>query len=371
MKKQTRNLGTALACVLCFSLLTTGCSLFGGSKEEPLDLPVMESTLNGVELKRDNQGLSDSDREHLTYAKEKWASFKNAFNEFGNMMGKYTERIRTDALIVTDSQDYVNTRDALIEACTRIEAVKPEGIPQGMKNCYDQLVMATNRARWMISQVEQKNGVNLPQDFNDIQPVITDVDNRMTQFTQAIENSGLEAAQASMPALDWNAESNRQPTLRDTFNVVDLGIRWGASRWVVMGVEGLRQNAFSQDTLSYTGKYYQYGGTRTYHFNEFGQLDSYTYDLNGADFVPPESPGDEVYNDIYEISAILEYCFVLDKAALKIPPTTTAEGNYEVVIDQPAETVQIVGNPNNPAEPIHITVTAKRADAAQGEQPPQ
>lgn len=364
MSKQKQRVSLVLALLLCFSVALSACDMLkksgGNNEQEPLNLPPMQATAGDVELTKDAQGLTEVDHQYLSYAKEKWAKFKSAFDNFGAQMNTYVDRIFNDALLVDDSAEYVNSRNELLSACHAIEAVNPLHVPAGFKNLYDQMDYACNQCRGLISRIKQTNGTNLPAGYDEIKPVVDGLDGQVKSFFDTVAASGIDAAQSVIPALDWAKISAVRPDNRKTFNVSDLGIKWGADRFTVMGVEGLQENAFNSDTLTYPCEVYQYKGTRTYHFNEQGQLDSYYYEMDPASY-DPNKTGDPVYDDVFELSSIVMYFFILDKPAQPITPVNDGTGKLVVTFDPPAESVVLSGVSGDPAAPIRLDVTAKTA----------
>lgn len=362
-----------LVLIFCFSLSLSACDLLQkGDSDVPADLPVMEQSPENAELKRDEKGMTESERQHLAYGKEHWSKFMTALAEFGEKMDGYLEEINVKATPIEKLPAYTESRDKLYKAAKNLEAVNPDGIPEGcFKTAFDQMVVAANRTRYMLSQVEQQNAYNLPEAYNDILPFINDTSDTLSEFLDKVDQEGLAAAEGMVPAVDWGAEearwsdlANSQIQNREVFNVFDLGIRWGASRYEVMGVEGMQADAMAKDQLVYPVHVYQYDGVRKYNFNEYGQLESYVYELDPASFddhymVDPNA--DDLTNDMRNLSAVLEFHFAPDQIAELQYPEDAGDGTGDVIVtfDQPAEFVEMRGNTANQAGPIVITVSGK------------
>ena len=367
MNMNKKRLALLLSLLLIISNGLSACDMLklGGSDLDLPAPPVMEDAGENVELKRDGQGMTEAEKQHLSYAKDQWKRFYNATANFGETMDKYLEDIFSKALIVNENKDYLASKDKVIAACLALEQVKPEGIPASMKDLFAQFSVASNRMRGLISDIYVWNGTTLPEAFNEIVNEVETINQMAESFFTKADKEGVEAAAAEVQAVDWAAEESRERKLRETFNVYDYGIKWGASRYEVMGVEGMKENAFEVETLSYPTHVYQYGGTRNYHFNEHGQLDSITYELNGADFDRTHEgvagTGEPVFDDIYELIPVVQYAFDTSTYAYWKDPYQAPDGSGDIYyeFDFPAETVVLRGNPAAPDEALRIIITAK------------
>lgn len=360
MMKSEKRFSLILIMMLAFAILASSCQYLGfGDKNNGLAVPSMVENPEDLELTIDEKGLNEIDRQYLAYGEEKWGQFVKAFDAFGKAMDSYLDKVFNDAIFVTENKDYIQSRDDLMKAIRNIERVKVEEIPQGFKNVYGKLYQVTNRARYLISITEQKNATNLPNDFDAIKAEIHPFKEDIEAFFATVKADGLEAAVAAVPAIDWTVEEARETDLRNTMNVYDYGLKWGASQWDVMGVEGLLEGGYKAENLSYATKVYQYDAVRTYHFNEYGQLDSYSYIIDGASFNRGNFQ-DPLYDDIYELSSIVMYYFVLDSPALPTTPQDDGTGNYVIVFDQKSEIAELRGN--IATGQITLTVTGKTVD---------
>ncbi len=355
-----------LTLIFCLCIGLTACDklngVLGGKADEGVALPSMEQEPRAEALSKDAQGLTESDHQYLAYAKDKAERFNTAFSEFGTKMDSYVDKIFTASLVIKDSKEYTETRDALYKACAQIERVRPDALPEEIKNLYEHLYYVANQARAMLTQVFQRNGTNLPKAYDDCKAVIDPELSKINAFIGTAESTGVDAAQNELDALDYDAILAAHPENRNTGNVSDYGIKWGASRFEVMGVEGLLPDAYSKEELGYACDLYNYKATRYYHFNEYDQLDSYRYDVDGSTFDYTHTSEDPVYNDVYDLAPLVMYWFVLDTPALPQTPTSDANGVYTVSFDLAAETVVIAGDSTAPNDPIRITVTAKRLE---------
>lgn len=365
MNKPSTRLSLFFALVLSLSLLLTACDLFPGSsngQEQPegVQLPDMVEEPGAAELSKDEHGLSKVDAQYLEYSKDKSERLLSSIRGFGERIDSYLNKIFDEAIYIKDNADYTASRDALLQACKDVERLSFKDMPAFLKNQYEQLVVLANRSRFMIYQIMQSNGTKLPDVYNELKRLADSYQQQADQFFNTVNSQGPEAASQLIAPLDWAAEEARKVELFGTFNVHDLGLKWGASRHEVMGVEGLLSGAEDKEYLAYETKVYLYTGTRSYHFNEHGQLDGYDYALNTASY--DKTPGNNnVYEDLQAISPVLMYAFVLNTPAVPVTPTDQGGGIYAVSFDQAAETVLMTGDVNDPAKPVRIEVRAKRA----------
>jgi hypothetical protein len=362
MTKRISRLLLVVSLFLAMSLSLSSCEQLqnlGLGKGPAVDVPPAVGEAEKVELSKDEKGLDEIDRQYLAYAKDKWSSFEKAVDKFGSSMDSYLDRVFNEAAYVNDQKEYVQTRDKLMEAVHGFEAVDPAGMPEEFKNLYGKLFLAGNRARYMINIIQQHNATNLPEDFDAFKAEIAPWQDEINKFFSDVDATGLAQAAANISPVDWQAEEARETNNRNTFNVADYGLKWGASRWDVMGVEGLRENGYNAEVLSYKTKTYQYDSVRNYHFNEYGQLDYYTYDIDGSTFDRGNYPDDPLYDDIYELAPMVMYHFVKDSPALRQQPYNDGMGNLTVSFDQPAETVLLTGAPDGS---ITLTVTGKTVE---------
>lgn len=355
----------ALGVLVSMTLLLCSCDQIKSitSGDGKVEVPSMAQGAEAMELTRDDKGLSDIDRQYLAYGKEKWDQYYKAVEDFGQTMNKdqsFLTQMREYAVDIKGEKDYQQVRTDLMSAAQRFEKVDPAQIPQSFQDFYDKLYTVANRARHFIYRVEEMNATNLPDDFTDFQSELAPYKEQIEKFISAVESDGLDAAAGSIPATDWGQEDTRHVELRDTFNVADLGLKWGSSQWDVMGVEGLKKDGYNAELLSYPNHVYQYDTVRNYHFNEFGQLDYYTYDIDGDSFNRGiYSQTDPLFDDIKEISSIVMYYFVTDQPAIPAEPAGDGAGNYTVQYDMPAETVLLEGRADGT---ITLTVTGKTTD---------
>lgn len=364
MTKKTLSC-TIMLLLLSLSLTLSACNLLDKDKgnSSGMTLPSMVVEGDGVSLERDEKGFSEVDRQYLAYAKEKWRMLQSASDRFGQEKDGFLDRIHNKAAIILKDEVYVSTRNDLLNAVNAIEYADPDKVPAPMKNLYSQMLVASNRARRLIYQVLSVNGIDIEENYASYRQTLDSVNESVQAFFAKADSEGLEAAAASMPAPDWAAlAEDRAVDNVKSFNIGDYGLNWGVSRWAVMGVEGLQENAMSMETLSYPCHIYQYDCTRTYHFNEQGQLDSYHYSIDGASF-DRGNYDDPVYDDMYELSAIVMYAFILEGPAIRSQPIDTGDGHWQVTFDPAAESVVLSAVQNDPQQNIQLDVYAKRAAA--------
>lgn len=372
MFNKNNRTGLLLVLLFCLSLSLSACDLLKkGDSDVPADLPVMEQSPENAEIKRDEKGMTESERQHLAYGKEHWNKFITAMVEFGESMESYLQEIKVKATPIDQIQTYKDSRDKLYKAARFLEAVDPTGIPESFKPAYAQMVVAANRARYMLSQIQQQNAYNLPDEYNNSLPFIDGIREQVVAFFDKVDAEGLAAAQGMVPNVDWAAEESREIKNREVFNVFDLGIRWGANRYEVMGVEGMQADAMSKEELVYPVHVYQYDALRKYHFNEYGQLDRYVYELDPHSFDDHYfdgqryvSTGDPLLDDLNSLSAVVAFHFVPDQVAEAQPLQDASDGSGDLVVvfDQPAEVVELRGNTAIQEGPILITVSGKNVE---------
>ena len=132
-----------LTLIFCLCIGLTACDklngVLGGKADEGVALPSMEQEPQAEELSKDAQGLTEIDHQYLAYAKDKAERFNTAFSEFGAKMDSYVDKIFTASLVIKDSKEYNETRDALYKACAQIERVRPDALSEEMKNLYEHL----------------------------------------------------------------------------------------------------------------------------------------------------------------------------------------------------------------------------------------
>lgn len=357
-----------IAILLVSTMLFTACDkinldLF--NKKDELEIPTMAQDLDHVQLERDENGLNESDRQYLAYAKDKADGLNKAAANFENGIEAFLKEVYETAQYIYENKDYSDAKMKIMEVVRQVEAVQPDQIPEEFVEAYTRLYQISNRLRHMLFQVESKNATNLPEAFNDMMEEIKPFQEDLNSFFETINKDGLGAAAAAIPTTDWEAEEGRTVSLRNSFNVADFGLKWGSSRWDVMGVEGLVQDGFKAENLSYNTVVYQYNAVRTYHFNEYGQLDSYKYDIDADSFTPNDYPDNPVYDDVKELSAIVMYDYISDTYAMPQEPYNDGAGNLTVSFDPPAETVVLQGN----VESLTLVVEGKTVDEVQGETP--
>lgn len=362
MNRKLRGFSSALVLLVSMSLLLTGCDKLGlSASSKSLEVPTMAPAAAGVELSRDNKGLTEADHQYLAYAKEKLTNLDKGLETFGQKMSSYVDDIMKTAKDVEEYGDYVKTRNNLLEIAAQIEAVDPAQSPEAFKEVYNKLDLCANRVRHMLMQIEDKNATNLPAIYDTTKAEIQPFKEALDQFFAQVDSQGLDVAAANMPPTDWAAETERHDNLdlRNTMNVADYGLKWGSSRWQVMGVEGMQEGGASAETLSYNKVAYQYNAVLTYHFNEYGQLDSYTFDFDPASFNRGNNE-DPVLDDVIELSAIVMYYFINDSPAIPQQPVFDGVNGYTVSFDPPAEHVLLSGNPDS----LTLVVKGKTADEA-------
>ncbi len=365
MNRKLRGFSLALVMLVSMSLLLSGCDKLGlGGSDKGMEVPTMAPTVEGVELSRDNKGLTEADHQYLAYAKEKWTNLEKGLENFGEKMPGYVDDIMKTAKYVDSYPDYVKTRKALLEVAGQIEAVDPDQTPEHFKEVYNKLYLSANRVRHMLMQIEDKNATNLPAIYDTTKAEIQPFKEALEQFFTQVDSQGLDAAAANVPPTDWEAEKTRHDglDLRNTLNVADYGLKWGSSRWQVMGVEGMQEGGATAETLSYNKVAYQYNTVLTYHFNEYGQLDSYTFDFDAGSFDRGNNE-DPVYDDVLELSAIVMYYFINPTPAVPQQPVFDGVNGYTVSFDPPAERVLLSGNP----ESLTLVVEGKTVDEANAE----
>lgn len=352
-----------VAILLISTMLFTACDqldldLFG--KKEELEIPTMAQDLDNVQLERDEKGLSKSDRQYLAYAKDKAEGLSKAAANFEKSIDTFLKEVYETAQYIYENKDYSEAKLKIMEVVRQVEAVQPDQIPEEFVEVYTRLYQISNRLRHMLFQVESKNATNLPEVFNEMTDEITPFQEELNKFFEDVNNEGLGVAAANIPATDWDAEESRTVSLRNSFNVSDFGLKWGSGRWDVMGVEGLRRAGFMAENLSYDCVVYQYNAVRSYHFNEYGQLDSYKYDIDADSFTPNDYPDNPVYDDVKELSAIVMYDYISDTYAMPQEPYNDGAGNLTVSFDPPAESVILQGN----TESLIVVVEGKTVDEA-------
>lgn len=359
MNNKLRGLSLTLVMLLSISLLLTGCDKLGLGGSESMEVPTMAPTAEGVELSRDAKGLSEADHQYLAYAKEKWAALDKGLTDFSQKMGPLVEDIMNTAKYVEEYPDFVNARKTLLGVAAQIEAVDPAQTPEHFKEVYNKLYLSANRVRHLFMQIEDRNATNLPDMYDTTVAEIQPFKEALEQFFAQVDSQGLEAAAANVPATDWEAERARHDNLdlRNTLNVADYGLKWGSSRWQVMGVEGMQEGGYAAETLAYNKVAYQYNAVLTYHFNEYGQLDSYTFDFDPASF-NRGNYDDPLFDDVYELSSIVMYYFINDAPAIPQQPVFDGVSGYTVAFDPPAEHVLLSGSP----ETLQLQVEGKTMD---------
>lgn len=363
MIKKNSRLAFVISLFLVIGLVFSACDQLdnlGIGKNGGLDVPSMVDENEKLSLEKDNKGLDKVDHQYLAYAKEKWGQFEKALDAFGEGMDTYLDKVFEKAEYIEDQKEFIKTRKDLLTAIRNIERVDPSGLPKNFENLYQKLYLAANRARYMIHQAQQNNAATMPGDFEYAKEEIAPFKQSIEQFFAEADSAGLDTAVANILPTDWTAEANRSRELnnRNTFNVADYGLKWGSSRWDVMGVEGMQEGGYNKEVLSYETVAYRYDSVRNYHFNEYGQLDYYTYDVDGS----THDRGvydDPLFDDIYELSPIIMYHFVRSGPALPVQPQNDGVGNLSVSFDLPAETVLLYGAVDGT---ITVTVTGKTVE---------
>ncbi|MDO5734336.1 MAG: hypothetical protein Q4P08_04325 [Eubacteriales bacterium] len=361
MQSKTPKYLILICQILVLITLLSACSLFKKSKgNDAIDDEVANIVQEDpdADLKKNERGLSRREEDFLKFGEDKLANLIAAFNEFGKGTESYQSDVINKGIEVSKNKRFIETRDKLYEACTKIEAIPLSTVPESMRNFFEQNFRLANHCRLMAHSIQSENATNLPDAYNQ---VLTELNNYATQaqeFIAKIQDSGVELAQSIIPPVNWTEEEANRPSLTSTFDVAELGLYFGASRAEVMGVEGLVKDYDKLEKLEYDHTVYVYHGVRKYFFNEFDQLYKVSYLFRPNHQNP--------YHDLRDLFFPVHHSFQVPDYFDLNPDMFIQEssqpGEYFFSIDMPHLTAVIKSTSDHPEIPVSIDVTAKLAD---------
>lgn len=346
-------LAIVLALFLTANLSLSACSLFGGGESEEPSIPDISEESPQAKAQKNDEGLSAREVQVRDFMVTSEQNLVKAVQLYGEKMNDFLPKVMEDALAVTEIESFQKAREEVDKACRTIEKFPLKSVPEVFKNVYEALFVEAHYARFMISQTIQENATNLPKDYNDYNNRLTNFNNNFNSYCDAVRNQGIATANGMglFPAVDWDKLAAERPKLTETMNVSDLGIPFGVSKAYVMGVQGLVKDFADTDKLVYPCTFNGFSGERIYHFNKYGQMDAYYYALG--------SKTGNAYNDLVDLSPYCMRYFVLSTYAQAQVPQQQADGTYQVVFDDKAQTVVMHNDPKDAEHPIKVDVTGK------------
>ncbi len=367
MQKKFPKILLLLALILSVNLTLSSCSLFKKDKssdnlsEEAIDIIQQE---DAADAQKNEKGLSRREEDFLRFGEERLANLIKQFNAFGEGTASYQEDAINKGISVERNKKFIESRDQLLEACSKIEIIPLSTVPENLKNFYEQNFRLANHCRQMIYQIERQNATNLPGVYNDVLTELNAYAVQARDFIAKVQEAGVNAAFALIPPVDWAAEASKERVLNATFDVGELGISFGATRAEVMGVEGLIPNYDKLEKLEYNTKVYLYEGVRKYFFNEFDQLYKVTYVFRPNNANP--------YNDLVAIwnpfCHSLQVPGYFDNNEYDMVQATGQNDQYYFDVDLPHLKARATATAGHPEIPIVIDIQAKLAGEAENGQ---